>query len=260
MREMFNLKLIQMRKITLLIIAIFGLALISNAQDEKSDYTMYKTVYLEPDYENLKEFGEALSEHNKKFHSEGSKSAWVWMVNSGPQTGQLIYVVGPTTFTDMDSWDMSAEHGKHWREEVMPYVESVSHGEFWRMNDELSYNPEDVVGGKEVLTFFDINDFEGYRFKEMIKKVKAVYVEKEYPQFFQVYYNQFWNNDGRDAMIAGNFENWAFFDRERTFMKDFEEIHGEGSWITFMEEWRDVVESAYDEIIIYVPELSGPEE
>lgn len=259
MSNMLNLKLKIMRRITLLIIAVFSLAMFTNAQD-KSDYTMYKTVYLEPEYENLKEFGEALSDHNKKYHSEGTSSAWVWSVKSGPNTGQLIYVVGPTTFTDMDSWDMSADHSKHWREEVMPYVESVSHGEFWKMNDKLTYQPEDAVGGKEVLTFFDVKDFEEYRFKKLLEQVKEVYEEKGYKQFWQVYYPQFWTNTGRDVMVASNFENWAFFDRERTFMKDFEEVHGEYSWTLFMEEFRDVVISAYDEIIIYVPELSGPEE
>lgn len=246
-----------MKRMSLLLIAIFGLAIFGWSQ---SDYTMYKTVYIQPEYEEMEAFGEALAGHNKKYHSEGSGSAWVWSVMSGPNTGKIIYVVGPTTFTQMDSWDMSDEHGQHWREEVMPYVEELCHGEFWRMSDDLSYNPENAVGGKEVLTFFNIRDFEEYRFKEILKKVKAVYEAKEYPQFFQVYNNQFWNDEGRDVMIAGNFENWAFFDRERTFMKDFEEVHGEGSWTNFMEEFRDVVESAYDEIIIYVPELSGPEE
>ncbi len=58
-------------------------------------------------------------------------------------------------------------------------------------------------------------------------------------------------------MIAGGFENWAFFDNKPNFKKDYEEVHGEGSFQTLLEEYKGVVENEFDEIIMYVPELSA---
>lgn len=41
--------------------------------------------------------------------------------------------------------------------------------------------------------------------------------------------------------------------------KDFEEIHGEGSWQKFLEELRGTVISSKDEVWVLIPELSGGE-
>lgn len=246
-----------MKKLTLLLTAMFAFAVFTIAQ---SDYTMYKTAYIRPDYAHLEELGKAMAEHNKEYHAEGTASVFVWMVTTGPHTGEWLIVSGPTTFSDIDNVDLGEDHGEHWRHEVLPYVKEISEGEYWRMDDDLSYNPENAVGGKEVLSIYEIKDFEEYRFNDILKKVKEVYEAKAYETFFQVYNTQFSPAGGRDVLIAGNFPNWAYFDRERTFKKDFEEVHGEGSWSKLMEEYKDVVVSDYDEVIIYIPELSGPGE
>ncbi len=38
--------------------------------------------------------------------------------------------------------------------------------------------------------------------------------------------------------------------------KDYEEVHGEGSWWKIIEEYRDVVVSADDEFSVRMPEMS----
>ena len=123
--------------------------------------------------------------------------------------------------------------------------------------------PVDMAGGtiefsgKEILTFFKVRDFAEYRFKDMVEKIKEVYEAKEYPNYFELYYSQFSRECGYDVLIVGGFENWAFFDNKPDFKADFEEIHGEGSFQQLVEEYRDVVEGEYDELIMYVPELSA---
>ena len=57
--------------------------------------------------------------------------------------------------------------------------------------------------------------------------------------------------------IVGLFDKWADFDDDRNFKSDFEDVHGKGSWSKFMREYEECVESNYDEVIMYVPELSG---
>ncbi len=246
-----------MKKLTLLLTAVFAFTVLSFAQ---ADYTMYRTVYITPKYDKLKELGKVMAEHNKEYHSEGPNQAYIWLIQTGPHTGDWLYVFGPATFTEMDNIDMAESHKDHWISEVMPFVADVSNGEYWRMDDELTWIPKDFENpGKEVLTFFEVKDFEEYRFKAILEKVQAVYEAKAYDHFFQVYNTQFSSACGRDVLIAGSFANWAFFDKDRTFKKDFEELHGEGSWSMLMEEYKDVVVSSYDEIIIYSPELSGVE-
>jgi len=251
---MFYLKFTIMRKLTLLLAAMLAITVFSFGQD---DYTMYKVMYMEPDYENLKDLGEAMADHNKTFHNEAPNKGHIWLVNTGPRTGNWLYVLGPITYTEMDGVDLGEDHLEHWVGKVLPNIEGMSDGGMWRMDDELSYEGTIGFTGKEVLTFFKLKDFDGYRFKDMVKKIKKVYKEKEYPNFFQLYYSQFSQEDGYDVMIAGGFENWAFFDNKPNFKADYEEVHGEGSFQKLLEEYRDVVENEYDELIMYVPELSA---
>ncbi len=243
-----------MKKLTLLFAAVFAFAVLSFAQ---ADYTMYKVVYIKPDYTKMKELSEAMGEYNKTFNNSAEHRSHIWVVNSGPHTGEWLYVHGPTTFTNLDSRNVTEEQREHWLYEVMPNVADLSDAGFWRQNDDLTYEGNGVFTGKEVLTFFKIKDFEEYRFKALVEKVKKVYEEKDYPNFFQVYYSEFARICGYDAMIAGGFENWAFFDNKPNFKADYEEIHGEGSLQLLMEEYKDVVEGEYDEIIMYIPELSA---
>jgi len=146
-----------MRKITLLLAAMLAITVIMFGQE---DYTMYKVMYMEPDYENLKELGEAMTDHNKTFHNEAPNMGHIWIVNTGPRTGHWLYVMGPITYTEMDAVDLDEDHMEHWIGKVLPNVEGVSNGGMWRMDDELSYEGTIGFTGKEVLTFYKLKDFD----------------------------------------------------------------------------------------------------
>ncbi len=246
-----------MKKILFLFVALFGIVSLSNAQD---DYTMFRTMYLTPDYENMEELGKAMADYTEKYGNDGPNRMGVWVVYTGPNTGDWFLTMGPSTFTGMDDIEYSDEQRDHWIFKVLPNVEELSNGEFWRKDDDASYEKEDSFTGKEVLSFFGLKDFEEYRFKEMLKQIKKGYVEKEYDNYYSVYYSQFQGCDKRDVVIVGFFDKWAEFDDDRNFKSDFEDVHGEGSWSKFMREYKGCVESNYDEIIMFVPELSGGRE
>ncbi len=243
-----------MKKIALYTFLFLFLGAFGFAQE---DYTMYKVIYLEPDYENLKDLGEAMADHNKTYHNEDPGQGHIWIVNTGPHTGDWLYVMGPLTYTEMDGIHLGEDHLDHWIGKVLPNVESLSDGGLWRMDDDLTYEGTTGFTGKEILTFIKLRDFAEYRFKDMVKNIKEVYEAKGYANFFQLYYSQFSVENGYDVMIASGFENWAFFDNKPNFKADYEEIHGEGSFQKLLEEYRDVVEAEYDELIMYVPELSA---
>lgn len=67
------------------------------------DYVMYETTYLKVLPGHSKQFSEAMKAHNERFHGAGPHQASVWYITNGPRSGQMFWVMGPTTFTHMDS-------------------------------------------------------------------------------------------------------------------------------------------------------------
>jgi len=247
-----------MKKVLTLMIASLCFVFFGFSQEKtENDYKMYQMIYLKPKTDKLKELGDAMKAHNKTFHNEKPYTAHIWMAGSGPHTGEWVWVMGPLTYTDLDSRPDTKEHLEDWRDNIMPHLKGVSEGEYWKYDEKVSHSPEGSFSGKEIWTMYDIKPFEGYRFTALLEKVAEVYKTKEYPNYFQVYRSQFSSNSGRDVAIAFGFKNWAFFDEEDSFWDDYQEVHGEGSKWKFFEEYREIVESSYDEISTYVPALSG---
>ncbi len=245
-----------MRKTLLLFFAaVIAFPVMAQESEDKS-YEMFELLYLTPRTDRIMELGEALASHNKKFHSDAPHQTHVWMCNTGPHTGDFVWVMGPMTFTDMDSRPDTKEHTEDWMKNVMPNVKSVSDGEYWKRDDDLSHIPEGSFTGKEIWRVYDIVPFEGYRFKALLENVVKVYREKNYPNYFQVFNSEFNGGNGHDVAIGFGFKNYAFFDEDDKFWTDYEEVHGEGSRWRFFEEYREVVKSSYDELSEYIPEMS----
>jgi len=244
-----------MKKSLILIVTLIAFVFTSFGQEE--EYKMWELMYIKPKYDKLKEFGEAMAHHNKTYHNDGPYKVDMWMAMTGPHTGEWVWAMGPCTFTDLDNRPESKEHLEDWRDNVMPYIEEISEGEYWKLDEKVSYMPEGSFTGKEVWAMYDIKPFEGYRFTALLEKVVEVYKEKSYPNYFTVFRSEFNGGSGRDVAIGFGFKNWAFFDEEDKFWKDYEDVHGEGSKWKFFEEYREIVVSTFDEVSELVPELSG---
>jgi hypothetical protein len=247
-------------KKTTLFIALFAFVFSGFAQEGDKKYKMFEILYLTPRTDKIVELREALKKHNSTYHTEGQNKVSVWNIHTGPHTGDLAWVMGPLTFTELDSRVDGKEHNEDWVKNVMPNVKHVSDGEYWKQDDELSYIPEGSFSGNEVWTVYDVVPFEGYRFTELLEKVVEVYKAKSYPNYFSVYRSQFDGGNGHDVAIGFGFKNYAFFDEEDKFWKDYEEVHGENSRWKFFEEYREVVSSSYDELSELDPEMSAGSE
>ena len=94
-----------------------------------------------------KELTKNMQEHNEKFHPEGAYDSHVWAVFTGCHAGELLWAMGPCTFTDLDSRPDSKEHNDDWEQNVAPLIEDMSEVEYWRLHDKLSYAPEGVNAG-----------------------------------------------------------------------------------------------------------------
>lgn len=243
-----------MRKICMLTVVLFAAIMFAFGQD---DYKMLELVYLKPlPGVDMEAASKAMTGHNKKFHSEDPYKASVWSNLTGSRVGTWCWAMYPANFTDYDSRPSGKEHDRDWDNTVNPYFKLVSN-EYWRVDDKLSYYPEGFKEGKKVVfTVFDIQPGDSYRFKDLLKKINKVYKEKNYDYNFTVYWNQFENKDGRDVAIEVMFDKWAFLDEDHSMKKDYEEVHGEGSWWKIIEEYRDIVISADDELSIRMSEMS----
>jgi len=237
--------------------AIILLLLCFTTAFSQADYEMYLQIMLEPRLDQISLFEKNLAEHNKKFHSDGFQKTSVYSVSSGSNAGKYAWVMGPLTFTDFDSKELDKDHDADWNDNVLALCSSVSDFEWWKFKDDLSYVPEGSETGKEVFRVYDITKGQGYRFEEVLKKVVAVYKAKDYPDYFRVYYSEFNSNSNRDVAFSSGFKTWASLDEKSTFKKDFEEVHGAGSWFTFIEEYRASYNSYEDELSMRSPHLSG---
>jgi len=182
------------------------------------------------------------------------------MVSVGENAGEFVWSMGPCTYSDLDSRPSGKDHMEDWTQKVMPNVKYIKETNYWKLDEEYSYNPDNKGASKLSIRIFDIEDFQGYRFKEVLKKVMKVYAEKNYDWTFGTYWSEFDVHADEDVAIVWGFEKWAWFDKDTKFMKDFEEIYGEGSWQNFIEELRGTVKGTKDEVWELIPELSGSSE
>ncbi len=243
-----------MRRIILSAAMFIAAAMIAFGQ---SDYKMMELVYMKPiPGADLEAASKAIAQHNKKYHAEDPFKASVWSTLTGSMMGTWVWVMYPGTFTDYDNRPAGKDHDSDWDKAIGPYFKVVAN-EYWKEDEKHSYFPEEFKSGEKVVfTIFDIKPGENYRFKAILKKVAEVYKEKKYDRNFSVYWNRFENKDGRDVAIEVMFDKWAFLDEDHSMKKDYEEVHGEGTWFQLIEEYRDVVVSAEDELSVLMKEMS----
>jgi len=243
-----------MKKLTVLftLLVICSLTSVLLAQD----YTMYETQYLKVKPGKWQELSANMKAHNRKFHSDDPYKARVWRVVNGKRSGQLVWVMGPCTFTDLDNRPADDDHESDWTGKVESLAEG-HHNEYWRRQESLSYVPDDAIHKIIRVRFLDVKDGETYRFRQLFSNITKVYEAKNHPHRLNVYRNRFRNSSGREWATVNYYDKWADLDVSRNFPDDYEEVHGEGSWRLFLEEWEDVVVSADDEYRELMPELGG---
>lgn len=242
-----------MKKFLFLIVFLLA-GMITYGQDS---YIMYETMYIKPKYGKIKEFNEALAAHINKFHAAGPNAVAIQQVVNGSRAGQLVWVMGPLTFTDLDNRPSDEAHLDDWNA-VMPYIDEVTEVEYWRMNPDLSYTPEGWNFTPKIhIRSWELKHGKSEEFLGMMKKIVEVFRAKEYDNSWHVYWNYFQTGNGRDISGVFGFDKWAFYDEDPVFIKDFEEIHGEGSWAETYEIMTQVTVEMTEELRELIPELSG---
>lgn len=214
---------------------------------------------LTPKADKVDLFKKGLAAHNKKFHAAGPFHVSIGYVNSGPGSGNYMWYMGPTTWTQMDTRPDKGEHQLDWDKNVTPYLEAAGPVSYWRLNKDINYQPEGAPAStKSRVRFHTIRPGQMDRFMEQMKKVMEVNKAMKSKMSFQVW-THFGFTNGPNAVTVNNFANWAVLDSPGNFSQEFEKLYGSGSWDRFLEELDLCIDrsESFEELSVSQPDLGG---
>lgn len=250
---------------TLLLIVVISIGSTNELLAQDDSFTpMWESFYITADNTKLKELGEAMSKHNKKYHSEqGPHHAVVYNVVSGPNMGKMVWQMGPLKFAHLDSRPKSGGHDEDWRDNVMPYVKKLSHGEYWKQDMELSNT--DMMDGNVSTTpilhirFHEVAEGHGYSVDHLLDQISSTIKAMDGDNPWGVYDNQFRQGYriGRHLATVSFLKNYAEYDEPNTFKDTFIKLHGEDAWQPFIRGMADSMSNSWDEVWEYNAALSG---
>ncbi len=254
----FFLKIQIQMKTNILIIAL-ALPFFLIAQQEEPEYVMLHNVFLTPKGDKVPEFRENLAAHNKRFHSGGPFHVNIWQVVSGPEMGKYVNSMGPQTFEDIDNRTRQEGHDEDWVTNVMPLIEEIEDGGYWKIAPAQSYALEDAQPTKLLIRVFDIQEGKFHRVNALMEEFAKAYAAEK-ANISRVMYNRVgWTNDGREKALVFGLNSWSELDRHNP-AAIYTEVHGETAWDNFLDEMETVMVSGFDTLWQLSPELSGDAE
>ena len=248
--------------IVLLIIGllVLGYSPTAVAQDDADD-PMWVSVLLTPDNTKLKTLEENMKTYNQKYHNEGARTANVYRIVTGPNTGKMVWMMGPLTFTDLDSKPPQGAR-EYWRDNIMPNIKKMTQTEFWQGDSKLSNTSmiQENQGDYRILfvRYWKVNIDHGHNINNMLKMVSETVKAMEGENPWGVYYNMFRQGDmGRHIATVGFSKKWAEYDEDPKFKSTFLKTHGDDSWDGFVRNMDMIFEDSWDEIWIHSGDMSG---
>jgi len=233
--------------VKLLMIALVIPFLGYSQEEEKKDYYAVEAVYLLPKTGMEPKLVKAIKEHNKEFHSKSPYGAGLYSIRVGEEAGWMVWTMGGFTYSDLDDAPGEGKHMEHWRAAVEPNIAEYGRVEHWRYADKLSHRTESGEKPLEIAWMMDIEPFQYYKFKNFMEKIQQVY-EKQ-GEDMEVWNNMYSGSNGRDVAIFWPVENWAALDEDNWQMSEvYEEVHGEGSWMNALSDWKEFVKGMDQEV------------
>jgi hypothetical protein len=224
---------------------------------QSSDYAMFENFYFTPMNGHAADLQKALSAHNQKYHPAGDYAAQVYSVLNGPNAGKLIWSMGPTTWTKIESRPTEEGHDSDWDENVSIHIESYDATEFYKMDEDLSRitGPFDL----NVLRIWtvDIGDGHKHHFDVLMKRIKEVNDASDSEVPFGVYRRQLSGSHGMDVVLVWFVESLAYFDQDSDFAERYEAVHGEGAMDILIDDWNAITDRVDMEIWRFMPDMSG---
>jgi hypothetical protein len=241
---------------------VFGSVQNVQAQEDSDDYTMWEDIMLTPDNTKLKVLQDNMRKHNMTYHKDGHFKAVVYNIASGPNSGNIIWEMGPMKYSHNDTRPGEGGHDADWRDNVMPYIKKIQTIEYWTADKKLN-NTSMLDGDNSKYPVYFVRYYEvadgpapgvNTFFERVSKTVKAL----DGVNPWGVYYNEFRQGDlGRHIATFGFSPNWSDFDKDRNWVETFNKVNGENSWQNQQDLYSANFKNSWDEIWTYNAYMSG---
>ncbi|NNC69450.1 MAG: hypothetical protein HKN90_01350 [Flavobacteriaceae bacterium] len=245
-----------MKRILYLFLCIPLLALTQSP----SEYAILENGLINANPAKIKEFETNVAAHNKKYHTDAVYGARVYWISNGKNIGKYMWVMGPLPWSALDSRPAQEGHDEDWNTNVLPYVMAEGGDQtYWRFRAELSNFPKDFVLKNVLVDMYDTKRFKDGEVMALMKKIQKVMTAKYPNETYGIYTNELASmTDGRDLAYVSFFDKSAWMGEDSKFAEKYNEVHGEGSFAKFLEDWEAVSHGKHSsEIWVFREDLSG---
>ncbi len=223
-----------------------------------SEYLVFENALLSPKLDKISQFESGLASHNKTYHKEGPFGARVYWIGNGPDTGKYMWVMGPLPWSGFDTRPEKEGHDEDWNSNVLQYMMPETDQIYWKYEVGLSNFPKDFTVNKMLVDIYDVKPFQGAKAMALLEKIKKVMKDKFPTETYGVYTNEMPSTkDGKDIAFISFFEKSAWMGDDWQFADKYNEVHGAGSFGTFLKDWENATQGKHSELWHFRPELSG---
>ncbi len=189
----------------------------------------------------------AVNKHNETYHAGDNGQGILRYVSYGNYGGWYVWFLSGS-YSGLDSRPTDEKHQKDWSENVDQHVAEYGFTTLWRFNENLSTGMEIMqASSKYRVWHVQLKDGQAYRFGPLMEKMRKVQADEG--NAFIIYNNVINMKDQTDLVILFPFNNYAEWDEEGSdIVAAYEDEYGSGSWVSFLDEWRDIVDSMDEEV------------
>ena len=215
------------------------------------DYVMFQSSILKLRVGENAKLQAGVKKHNDKYHNGKDRpKAYLWYINTGPNSGNYSWATGPMKFSHMDQ-TLKDDHVKDWEKNVSPYADETN-VVFMMRDEEMTYNPKNEVVGENILMKrIPIKNGPKHveAVEEAVTKIARALRRTRSNIARRVYRDAF--PDGREEiMLVYPFSSWTEFEGglrglPEGFQDSYEKIYGKGS---FRKEVMEVLSTHTDGI------------
>ncbi|HMB63668.1 MAG TPA: hypothetical protein VKN36_11385 [Eudoraea sp.] len=226
---------------------------------EYQEHLVIQNVMLTVEKGHIEAFEKGVAAHNKKFHAEGPYQSSVFSISSGKNAGKYIWNMGPLPWSAMDGRPGKENgHDADWDANVVPHLTAEVDVNYWRFHPNFSDFSKDFTLKNLSVYMIDIKRSKQMDFmNKVIQKVHQVYSEKLPGQRRGVYTNELGNKDGLDFAWVDFFDSLSWMGQEDKFPQQFEEVHGTGSFTSFLADVEATTDGQWTELWAFRKDLSG---
>lgn len=250
-----------MKKTSTFIMVIFFT--LSAIAEESKVYTQWDTFRFTVNNQFAKKFTKNMRAHIKKYHVKAPLKTKIYNVTYGPNANELIWVMGPVSYSELDARPDNKNHDEDWDDNINPYITSYNQSEIWRNMEGLVINNLDEKSSgpeKYRARYLTVNANQDPEVvKYLLTQVKDTIAKIGKVKYWAVMKNQFiqGNENGRHFIALSSMESWAELDDNWEFGKHFDELYGKGSFKAFRANYSRVFKNQWHEIISVNKEMSG---